>query len=312
MKLFVSWSGEYSRKVAEVLKFWIPSVIQSVEVFYSPDDIGKGENWSNRLSKELEECNFGIICLTPENVSAPWIHFEAGSLAKSMDSRVSALMLGINTSDVKGPLSRFQNTRFEEKDFNKLIRSINETTESPLNTEILQYIFDIMWPHLKEKVEAIQKEMSEALSVTAQKDGEASVSESAENDALQEILHIVRKLDGSSPSTKHFISAPKTFIFDPMQPTFDEHLKTANFYHSPNPNPKEYIITITDVGPDPEAVTALLNDHYNDISRFHKPQGKKFPTLLVCTSLKKSRALARELNKIGAQTTISILEAGDY
>lgn len=78
MKLFISWSGEFSRKVAECLSVWIPTIIQTVEVFYSPDDIAKGENWGNRLSEELEQSNFGIVCLTPENVLAPWIHFEAG------------------------------------------------------------------------------------------------------------------------------------------------------------------------------------------------------------------------------------------
>lgn len=71
MKLFISWSGEFSRKVAECLSIWIPTIIQTVEVFYSPDDIAKGENWGNRLSEELEQSNFGIVCLTPENVLAP-------------------------------------------------------------------------------------------------------------------------------------------------------------------------------------------------------------------------------------------------
>ena len=80
MKLFISWSGEFSRKVAECLSVWIPTIIQTVEVFYSPDDIAKGENWGNRLSEELEQSNFGIVCLTPENVLAPWIHFEDTSL----------------------------------------------------------------------------------------------------------------------------------------------------------------------------------------------------------------------------------------
>ena len=41
MKVFVSWSGELSKEIAEVLKKWIPCIIQSVEVFYSPEDIEK-------------------------------------------------------------------------------------------------------------------------------------------------------------------------------------------------------------------------------------------------------------------------------
>lgn len=191
MKLFVSWSGEYSRKVAEALKTWIPAVLQSVDVFYSPEDIEKGDDWNSRLTKELEECKYGVVCLTPENVKAPWINFEAGALAKSMDSRVSALMLGIETSDVKGPLSRFQNTRFEQEDFRKLVRSINSSTEKPLSPDVLNYIFDKMWPHLQSVLSQIQSELEETFT-----DGtERTETERKENDALQEILHILRKMD---------------------------------------------------------------------------------------------------------------------
>ena len=95
MKVFVSWSGELSKEIAEVLKKWIPCIIQSVEVFYSPEDIEKGDNWDATISSELSECNYGIICLTPENTMAPWINFEAGAIAKSLDSKVSALMINI-------------------------------------------------------------------------------------------------------------------------------------------------------------------------------------------------------------------------
>ena len=56
-------------------------------MFFSPEDIEKGENWDSKISQVLSECNYGIICLTSQNVSAPWINFEAGAIAKSLDSR---------------------------------------------------------------------------------------------------------------------------------------------------------------------------------------------------------------------------------
>jgi hypothetical protein len=49
----------------------------------SAEEIGKGERWSINLAKELESSNFGLVCLTPENVNAPWLHFEAGAILKS-------------------------------------------------------------------------------------------------------------------------------------------------------------------------------------------------------------------------------------
>ena len=80
MKIFISWSGKLSQSIAKELSEWLPSIIQSIEVFYSPDDIKKGENWDSKLTNELQNSNFGIVCLKPENVQAPWINFEAGSL----------------------------------------------------------------------------------------------------------------------------------------------------------------------------------------------------------------------------------------
>lgn len=46
MKVFVSWSGELSKKIAEELKKWIPCIIQSATVFYSSEDIGNCETSS--------------------------------------------------------------------------------------------------------------------------------------------------------------------------------------------------------------------------------------------------------------------------
>ena len=85
MKIFISWSGELSCKVAKILKMWIPCVIQSVDVFFSPEDIEKGNNWDKTISTELENCSYGIICLTKDNVEAPCINFEAGAIAKSLN-----------------------------------------------------------------------------------------------------------------------------------------------------------------------------------------------------------------------------------
>lgn len=63
MKVFVSWSGELSCQIAEVLKKWIPCIIQSVDVFFSPEDIEKGDNWDKTISSELSECKYGLFVL---------------------------------------------------------------------------------------------------------------------------------------------------------------------------------------------------------------------------------------------------------
>jgi hypothetical protein len=47
----------------------------------SQDDIETGSGWLARIKNELEATSYGIICLTPQNLDAPWLHFEAGALS---------------------------------------------------------------------------------------------------------------------------------------------------------------------------------------------------------------------------------------
>lgn len=188
MKVFISWSGELSQSIAKELSEWLPSIIQSIEVFYSPDDIKKGENWDSRLTNELQDSKYGIVCLTPENVLAPWIHFEAGALSKTLDSRVSALMINVVTSDIQGPLSRFQATKLEKVDFYQLLVSINEVADSPINEKVLQKSFDAIWDKMYENINNIVK--------VSEKRGEKVSQQNKDgNTILEEILQLIRKQD---------------------------------------------------------------------------------------------------------------------
>lgn len=161
MKVFVSWSGELSQKFAGALKEWVEQCIQSVEVFFSSEDIEKGDNWQLKLSSELQDTNYGIVCLTPENIDAPWIHFEAGALSKMLDSKVMVLALNVNFSDIKGPLKAFQATKFERDDILKLLKTINALQEKPLSDEKLKNSFEAFWPQLVARVEQIKNDMIE-------------------------------------------------------------------------------------------------------------------------------------------------------
>lgn len=83
MKVFISWSGERSKKVALIFHEWLPQVIQSLEPFASSEDIEKGSRWNTDIAQELKESTFGLICVTKDNLSAPWLNFEAGALSKT-------------------------------------------------------------------------------------------------------------------------------------------------------------------------------------------------------------------------------------
>ncbi|HEA18024.1 hypothetical protein LCGC14_1291300 [marine sediment metagenome] len=154
MKVFLSWSGEVSHKVALTLRDWIPSVIQSIEPYVSSEDIDKGARWSTDIASELADSSYGILCVTKENLHAPWLTFEAGALSKTMDkSYVSPFLFDIKRSEVNGPILQFQSTIFEKEDVKKLLLSLNkaDSTEQ-LTSERLEKALDVWYPDLESRL----------------------------------------------------------------------------------------------------------------------------------------------------------------
>jgi hypothetical protein len=184
MKVFISWSGHTSKNIAEIFRQWIPSVIQVVKPYYSPDDITKGTRWGTEIAKELDESKVGIICLTKDNLQSPWIMFEAGALSKNMDkSKVCPLLFGVEPTDIQGPLIQFQAAKFTKDEMKKVVKMINsELGELALVTEVFENVFEMWWPKLNEKIEA---ELSKPI-----KSSDKDVR--AERDILEEILSLTR------------------------------------------------------------------------------------------------------------------------
>ncbi len=169
--VFLSWSGNSSKSAAQVLRAWLPTVVQNIRPYMSAEDIDKGERWSIDITRQLEETNFGIICMTPENIAAPWVLFEAGALSKSIErSRVSPLLFGLNPSDfTKSPLLQFQLTVFSKDDVLKLLQSINNSSSETerLRDDVLQTTFDRSWRDLEVEIAKIHFTRDSPSSITS-------------------------------------------------------------------------------------------------------------------------------------------------
>lgn len=189
MKIFLSWSGQKSKAVAEALKDWILQIIQAVDPWISVD-IDKGRRWNSEIANQLEESKFGIICLTKDNLESNWIHFEAGALSKTKDAYVWTLLLDIKPADVQPPLGSFQHTTRTKDDIRKLVHTINsalqEDGEKAPPESLINNLFDKLWPELDQQLRAIAEQPSKA----------ASPVRSTE-EILQEILEIVRSQERS-------------------------------------------------------------------------------------------------------------------
>lgn len=184
-KVFLSWSGELSRKLAEALRSWLPSALQSVRPYFTPEDIEKGAKWGPEISKELETSNIGIVCLTRDNTEKPWILFEAGALSKSIQqSHVCTLLFELEPTDVKGPLTSFQGTRFARDDFKKLVSTINSVAgDAKLDAGVLDTVFEMWWPKLEIQVSEIIK--------THHENG-SKAKKRSDRDILEELLELTR------------------------------------------------------------------------------------------------------------------------
>ncbi len=189
MKVFLSWSGTRSHKVALVFRDWLPSVIQEIVPYVSSEDIDKGARWSTDIAKELADSTFGILCVTRENINAPWLTFEAGALSKTMDkSFVSPFLFDIKRSEVDGPILQFQSTIFEKEDLKKLVRTLNKACEKDgLTPERLEKAFEVWYPTLEGELAKLRDAPPEMV-----EDGGAELQAPKAQEILEEVLELSR------------------------------------------------------------------------------------------------------------------------
>jgi len=184
MKVFISWSGETSKALAEVMSKWLECVIHAVKPYFSPEDVTKGSRWSTEISKELEASQVGLICLTKDNLEAPWLMFEAGAISKNLDkAHVCPILFGVEPADIKGPLTAFQSSRFEKTEIKKVVKMINgRLGDGGLSPTVLDSVFEKWWPDLEKEVNSILSKAPKA-----KKNGSRP-----ERELLEEILELNR------------------------------------------------------------------------------------------------------------------------
>lgn len=198
MKVFISWSGDLSKRLAEAFRDWLPGVVQAVEPFFSPDDIAKGDRWVTEIASKLEECRVGIFCITRDNVGSPWLVFEAGAISKHLGStKVCTIFFDLAPTDITGPLTQFQGAVFEKEEIFKVVNTVNEgVEENRLKPAVLKNVFEKWWPDLKSKTEGILAEP---------RSPEAARQLRTDREILSEVLAITRHLKSSPTGRRNRI-----------------------------------------------------------------------------------------------------------
>lgn len=186
MKVFLSWSGVRSKAVAELLREWIRCVLQATRPWVSTRDLDRGSVWFGEINDQLKDTTVGVICLTQENKTRPWILFEAGALTKGLStSRICTFLVDLQPKDIEDPLAQFNHT-FPRRDSMKgLIETLNNNLgQSALDQRILTIVFDTYWPQFESEFSKILKDTEAASEAKPRED----------SDILGEILTNTRQL----------------------------------------------------------------------------------------------------------------------
>jgi hypothetical protein len=156
--IFISWSGPQSLQVAQALRQWLPRVLQAVRPYLSTEDTVKGAYWVSEVRNQLDTAKFGIICLTPDNLQAPWINFEAGALSNSFErGSVTPFLFHVSQADLTGPLTQFQVTEAASpSDVLRLLKQLDKACVHPVGEHVVEDSFQMWWAPLEKVLQGIK------------------------------------------------------------------------------------------------------------------------------------------------------------
>lgn len=208
-KVFIGWSGPRSNAVAEALVVWLPSVIQAAEPWLSKG-IEPGAAWFPEIGGKLQSAQYGVLCITPENATQPWVLFEAGALALAAGERKACpFLLDLPATALPGPLAQLQAVNADRAGAWAMVQAINTVGDAAgrLEPARLERAFERWWPDLEESISAARLLAHER----------AVVAQPGVQEMVAEVLTIVRALQRSQsraiseagfPTTSYFSVVP--------------------------------------------------------------------------------------------------------
>lgn len=163
MKIFLSWSGESSKRAARVLKDWLTQTVfvdQPPDVFMSEVDIVAGSDWLATLKSQLVQADCAIVCLTEDNLRSPWLNFEGGCIAITQEKKAIPFLVDVKPSALHGPFNHYQSISRSRDKILKLITDLqkigNLSSPNPkyLNSLFPQF-YDSLESALSEQLESV-------------------------------------------------------------------------------------------------------------------------------------------------------------
>jgi hypothetical protein len=259
MKIFISWSGEKSRQVALLLEEWIKCVIQASQPWMS-SNIERGALWFSEINDQLSSVSLGIICLTAENKNKPWILFEAGALAKGLQTnRVCTLLIDLKNEDIEQPLAQFNHTAPDKEGMWQLINTINtHIGENRLPQNILEKVFHKNWIDFEEKFSVISTIKSTIPTKVTKRDNE---------EILMELLYTVRSFDKRMQQIESTVANPNN-MEKPIK-EYDTHkiLRFIDILYKEGLNKNEIFARLIKEGfaISSKSISRMVDDYFDNL-----------------------------------------------
>lgn len=172
MKIFLSWSGNRSKEIALLLKKFLEGLFRNdVNVWMSHESITYGSMSIQEIHTALINSDKCIALITEDNISSPWIMYEAGTImgqnsantVKANNRDIIIPILFDDISDLKfvgNPLNQFQRLQYNRKTMLRLVKQFNGATRSFTEDDILEKQFSLNWSALNKEIKAILNKFS--------------------------------------------------------------------------------------------------------------------------------------------------------
>ena len=169
MKVFLSWAGVRSRKIAEILQEELTQIFNSRIFFWiSSNDISIGGVFDAEIFTALQESDVSIVCLLSSNRTKPWIYFEAGAVfgrqydpVHNKDAIIPMIFDKTKTDQFTDtPFKQLQLIRFSRAKMLKTLNTLNrkykeKNGEFAIDQSVLERNFEEYWPRISDRINNI-------------------------------------------------------------------------------------------------------------------------------------------------------------
>ncbi|MDR3403267.1 MAG: toll/interleukin-1 receptor domain-containing protein [Chthoniobacter sp.] len=132
-QVFLCWSGELSKALAETFCTWLNEVLPQFRPFFSEEHIPKGAKWRHAIEAALGESRMVVAFVTRANIGVSnWMLYEMAAVGSRNDSNCVAVVLaGLTKSDFSNrpedPFTERQCASYdEEAEVFQMLNSIAE------------------------------------------------------------------------------------------------------------------------------------------------------------------------------------------